>query len=300
IQRVGTVLLPTTGATLVVFLALLALAGQSAIGKVIYGLSVLVVGTLLIVSGSLFYAAETNHIPAPVAEYVRAQLKDKEKNPSEKAAGFRQQLAVAEQRAERAVFLASQGVPESGPKYLLRRDPLTRGKELFQQTCGSCHNHGQECHNDRATASDLGGFGSEEWILRLLTNPGHEDFFGRTGRKIMQEWIETNFPNVNANPEDVAKLNDDEKKELEQDRTDLRALARWLAQHPQGTSKDSETGLATFNKRNCKSCHSYEGTGAHRGPALTGYGDADWLRKMIMSPSHPSRYGQTNTMPAFR
>jgi ubiquinol-cytochrome c reductase cytochrome b subunit len=314
IQRIGTVLLPITGATLVVFLALHALAGRGVIGKMIYGLSVLVIGTLLVVSGSLFYAAlptraadgaaeETNHIPSPVADYVRAQLKDKEKLPSAKAVSFHQQLDQAEHLAERAVFLASQGVPESGPKYLLQRDPQTQGKKLFQQTCGSCHNHATDIHDDKATASDLDGFGSEEWILRLLTNPGHEDFFGRTGRNIMQEWIETNFPNVNAKPADLAKLNADEKKELEQDRNDLRNLARWLAQHPHGTSNESETfktGLATFNKRNCKSCHSYEGTGAHRGPDLTGYGSADWLRRMIMSPSHPSRYGPTNTMPAFR
>ncbi len=303
IQRIGTILLPITGAALVVFLALIALAGRSVIGKMIYGLSVLVVGTLLIVSGSLFYAAETHRIPAPVAEYVQSQLPDKAKQPSEKAADFRDRLAKAEQRAERAVFLASQGVPESGPKYLLQRDPLTRGKELFQQTCGSCHSHGTDLHNDKATASDLSGFGSDEWILRLLSNPGHEDFFGRTGRKIMSEWIESNFPNVNAKPEELAKLNEDEKKELEQDRNDLRVLARWLAQHPQGTTKDSEefkTGLKTFNKRNCKSCHSYEGAGAHRGPDLTGYGSAEWLRLMIMSPNHPLRYGQTNTMPAFR
>jgi mono/diheme cytochrome c family protein len=303
ILRVGTVLVPITGATLVVFLTLLALAGRSVIGKVLYGLSVLVIGGLLVLSGSLLYAAQSDHIPPAVAEFVQAQLKDKEQQPSEKAAGFRRQLAQAEQRAERAVSLASQGVPESGPKYLLQRDPLTRGKELFQQTCGSCHNHGQECHNDGATASDLGGFGSEEWILRLLTNPGHKDFFGRTGRTIMQDWIETNFPNVNAKHEDVAKLNDDEKKELEKDRNDLHTLARWLALHPHGTAIDTEefkTGRKTFNDRNCKSCHSYEGTGAHRGPDLTGYGDADWLRLMIMSPGHPSRYGQTNTMPAFR
>ena len=33
---------------------------------------------------------------------------------------------------------------------------------------------------------------------------------------------------------------------------------------------------------------------------LTGYGDAPWLRLMIMAPNHPKRYGTTNTMPLFR
>jgi hypothetical protein len=33
---------------------------------------------------------------------------------------------------------------------------------------------------------------------------------------------------------------------------------------------------------------------------LTGYGDAAWLREMIMAPGSPKRYGETNTMPEFR
>jgi quinol-cytochrome oxidoreductase complex cytochrome b subunit/mono/diheme cytochrome c family protein len=298
IRRVGTMLLPLTGATLLLLLVLLALAGRRPVRKMIYGLGVAVIGALLIASGSLLYAAQSPSI--------LARLKDSEETPSEKAASFRRQLAEAEHRAERAVNLASQGIPESGPKYLLQRDPQTRGRELFQQTCGSCHNHSPECVNDSATASDLGGFGTEEWLGRLLTNPGHNDFFGRTGREnVMQDFIESNFPNVAAKPEAVAKLNDDEKKELEKDRHDLRVLAGWLAMHPRNTSRDQEKeefkeGLKIYRKRDCKRCHTYEGTGGHNGPELTGYGDAEWLRQMIMAPGHPSRYGKTNTMPAFR
>jgi quinol-cytochrome oxidoreductase complex cytochrome b subunit/mono/diheme cytochrome c family protein len=307
IRRVGTVLLPLTGAVLIVMLALLALAGRGAIGKAIYVLGVLVIGVLVIGSGSLLYAAVSNRIPPQVAELVREQLKGNEEKPSEKAAGFRQRLAEADQLAERAVALASQGIPESGPKYLLRRDPLTRGREVFQQNCGSCHNYGRECHNEKANSSDLDGYGTEEWIFRLLTNPGHEDFFGRTGRSTMQDWIETHFPNVAAKPDEVAKLSEDEKKEREKDLNDLRVLAKWLSLHPRGTSGGAEAeelkaGLETFNGRSCKQCHSFAGEGAQRGPGpdLTGYGDADWLRRMIMLPGHPSRYGRTNTMPAFR
>jgi hypothetical protein len=37
-----------------------------------------------------------------------------------------------------------------------------------------------------------------------------------------------------------------------------------------------------------------------KGPELTGYGDADWLRLMILMPEHPSRYGSHNRMPIFR
>jgi hypothetical protein len=35
------------------------------------------------------------------------------------------------------------------------------------------------------------------------------------------------------------------------------------------------------------------------GPDFTGYGDAEWLRQMVMAPYHPTRYGGRNTMPVF-
>jgi hypothetical protein len=40
--------------------------------------------------------------------------------------------------------------------------------------------------------------------------------------------------------------------------------------------------------------------GGRQGPDLTGYGDAEWVRLMLMAPANPKRYGSTNTMPAFR
>src|SRR5262249_523512 len=80
---------------------------------------------------------------------------------------------------------------------------------------------------------------------------------------------------------------------------------RWLALHPRSTAKERgsaefDNGLAAFRERDCKQCHAYEGAGGKRGPDLTGYGDEQWLRSMIMSPMHPSRYGTRSAMPAFR
>jgi mono/diheme cytochrome c family protein len=59
-------------------------------------------------------------------------------------------------------------------------------------------------------------------------------------------------------------------------------------------------GLQLFKDRGCAVCHAYEGKGGIRGPDLTGYGSAAWLRLMIMAPHHELRYGRRNTMPAFR
>ena len=61
-----------------------------------------------------------------------------------------------------------------------------------------------------------------------------------------------------------------------------------------------KNGERLFKDRQCSTCHVWEGKGGKKGPELTGYGAADWLRMMIMTPNHPGCYGARNTMPAFR
>jgi hypothetical protein len=73
-------------------------------------------------------------------------------------------------------------------------------------------------------------------------------------------------------------------------------IANWLGTHPKGPI------LPAF-ENHCNECHSYAGSGGatvSKGPDCTGFGDADWLRAMIMAPSSPSYFGLHNSMPAFR
>src|SRR5262249_31834708 len=96
-----------------------------------------------------------------------------------------------------------------------------------------------------------------------------------------------------------------EKKVLEKNQQDLKTIAGWLSRHPRRSTPDQagaefKKGFNTYLARNCQNCHTYEGQGGKRGPDLTGYGDAEWLRLMIMAPAHERRYGLTNAMPAFR
>jgi mono/diheme cytochrome c family protein len=62
-------------------------------------------------------------------------------------------------------------------------------------------------------------------------------------------------------------------------------------------------GYRAYETR-CLECHTYKGTGGGnmQGPDFTGYGDAEWIRLMVMSPNHQLRYGwrNRNAMPAFR
>jgi ubiquinol-cytochrome c reductase cytochrome b subunit len=206
---------------------------------------------------------------------------------------FQHARAEATELGHRAIALAADGIPPEGAVMLLRRDPVTRGPELFRTHCATCHRYGKQ-FSQGGKASDLEGFAREPWVLGLLTKPGpgHDKYFGKTELREMQRVVE----------EDL--------KDLEpEDQENLRRVARWLAGHPRSSSADAKSdefqrGLAAFQSETlaCNDCHGWEGK---RGPGtaapdLTGYGDADWVRAMIMSPDHPSRYGSKNAMPIFR
>jgi quinol-cytochrome oxidoreductase complex cytochrome b subunit/mono/diheme cytochrome c family protein len=313
VKGIGTIVVPAAAAVLLLQLGLAALLRRGGLRRLVNGVGTIVVAFLLTASGLLLYGAltstpENRRIRPEVAKFVEQRLPEAEKKPREEAKKFHDEVEAAERLAARAVVLARPGIPAGGAVYLLQRDPLTQGPAKFGQSCAGCHNHGADFKNDKATASDLAGFGTEEWLLRLLHNPGHRDFFGRTGRTTMSGFIEENFPNVNATAAQAAKLDAEAREQLQKDRADLKVIAAWLAKHPRRSSPERDSapfkrGFATFKQRQCLGCHSWEGQGGsrkNRGPDLTGYGDEEWLRLMVMLPAHPKRYGLGNTMPAFR
>ena len=78
-----------------------------------------------------------------------------------------------------------------------------------------------------------------------------------------------------------------------------------------------EAGQKAFfndDTNKCSTCHTiearikddktgkflWEKQGDVTAPDLTSYGSAEWIRGMIMSPGHKSRYGEKNLMPSFR
>ena len=315
LARIGMILVPVTGGTLLFFLAILALIKEGTLRKLVAGLSMVVVGALLFGSIGLLVAALNDRIPRPVAEHIRKDLKKTEQETPDNVKKFHEELKDADAAAARALTLAHRGVPADGAINLLRRDPLTQGPKLFEQRCGICHTHGPDIKIANPTAPDLEGFGSEQWNRRFLKEPGHPDFFDRFDRTkpdakkrtTMAKAIKEEFPNIAISAEKEAKLSPEDAKQLKADRQDVEVLARWLASHPRSTSPDRDTpefkkGLETFNRRTCSMCHDYEGgeKSDGRGPDLTGYGDEEWVRLMILSPSHPKRYGLGNSMPLFR
>jgi mono/diheme cytochrome c family protein len=315
VRQVGLVLLPVTGTVLLLHLGFLGVLPHNTFRSIANLVGTSVVGVLLAGSGVLLFGALTDRLTDPVVEQAKARMTTADEQVSEKAVKFQEERAEADKKAKRALVLAEQGVPEEGASHLLRRDPMTQGPELFRNNCASCHTYGDEIKNKSASASDLKGFGTEEWIYRLLRDPGANEFFGRykdPERTTMTNWIADNFPYINLTEEQRAKLPENEREEAkmaEKDLADLRKIAAWLGKHPRPDSPDRDTpefkeGLKLFQSiktgTGCAECHTYAGEGGKQGPDLTGYGDKDWLRLMIMAPYDPSRYGNKNAMPIFR
>jgi mono/diheme cytochrome c family protein len=201
---------------------------------------------------------------------------------------FQDRRRQSEELAVRAVQLASAGVPADGAVNLLRRDPLTQGGSLFGQHCAGCHNHSPAFTNGEQ-AADLAGFGTEQWIRDLLRKPDDPRFFGHTQLKRMTKWVK----------EEGASVPPEE----------LNLIAQWLSGHPRGVPKEGDQSLFAQGyeafMNNCNGCHTYEPAPDEvatdfPGPDFTGYGSADWIRQMIMSPDHPRRYGERNAMPVLR
>ncbi len=178
---------------------------------------------------------------------------------------------------------------------LLRRDPLTEGRQLFERHCATCHTYGEEFENKKPTASNLKDFGTQDWIRSLLDNPASPAYFGHTKLRRMSNWVDSTRSKARKDGKEA-----DLEKEFD-------VIALWLASHPGRDSAAEKTpefnrGLQAFEKR-CLRCHSYKNEGGDStppGPDFTGYGDAEWVRLMLMSPSNNLRYGIRNRMPAFR
>jgi ubiquinol-cytochrome c reductase cytochrome b subunit len=285
-EVIGTVAIPNGVLVLLALLPLLAFGSQRFGGMraLAHAFGVLVIVVLLGGAGFLTYRAlaDDGDLPGWLGGRDNADFQKKRKD--------------ADALAARAVELAHQGIPASGARELLRNDPWKEGPTRFRENCSSCHNYQGLCKdtpNQQATASDLAGFGSKEWIAGLLTDPDHPKYYGRTrfkGGRMSRFVAEARGKN---DPKIVQDFDD---------------ITTWLSSHPRGkdfgenNNPQLARGFQAFEKR-CARCHSYEGEGGGEvssGPDLTGYGDAEWLRLMIMSPDHPLRYGMRNRMPGFR
>jgi ubiquinol-cytochrome c reductase cytochrome b subunit len=235
------------------------------------------------------------------------------------------------------VQLAHDGIPVEGAALLLRRDPLTQGPRLFQTNCAGCHSHDKEPvdpdpkkEKPKKKASNLTNWGSYDWVRGLLKNPGDDNYFGRV--KDIDEEIDKHkevlvLTEMIRWRKGIDRLEKDKLPVVEKR---LGQIAYFVAEqakprHERNRQILSE-GRGPFID-NCYKCHGVVSDDDYnykehmvdgnkvdltqrerKAPDLSRYGSAEWLRLMIMSPAHKSRYGWTpdnlslprNYMTAFR
>lgn len=217
---------------------------------------------------------------------------------------FQAAKADAEATAERVKELARAptGIPATGALTLLRSDPLVQGPRIFASSCASCHRF--DGHDglggtptDSASAPDLKGFASREWIEGLLDPERIETdaYFGGTAyaRGRMVRFVTRNVLNYDA----------EQQVGLES------VIAALTAEAALPTQVDADSSLIAVGRAmmsdsliNCTRCHAFYEAGREDpvGPDLTGYGSREWLLDFMEDPAHPRFYGDRNDrMPAF-
>lgn len=343
---IGTVFIPNG---VMLLLTLLPLFGYGPMRKFGHFFGLLVMMTLLILVGMLTLFALRDDAPDGI---LGGMLKNTSEKDIEKAKAFQHSVHDAEILAKRACQMAMEGTPVEGGHLLIRNDPKTTGRKLFEVNCGSCHGFSKQKDDffeeswipkDKdgkivARASDLGDFGTKQWVLGLLskydkeerTGALHDRYFGlvtKPGKdddgkpaevhvlKTMYGWRK----GLNERRKDEDWKADKVKAHDEE----LELIAAWVADQRNPRDKRdpkidfTAAQTAFFNKKvnKCGTCHSIEvkeeigkgkykfkidGGGREDTPDLTHYGSAEWIRGMIMRPGHSSRYGKLNEMPAFR
>lgn len=232
------------------------------------------------------------------------------------------------------------GIPLEGAVSLLRSDPKTQGPRLFARNCAPCHRYNghdatghevvkiveKEKHGpkerivEKLTATDLGNFGSSEWIKSVVTDfkgtfAALENVKDKEGNvaESSKHFLEGEMASWSTSHAQHWRV-----KENEQALTDLVAFLHSQGQRrgapgisdeaPKRGRQIFETGKLPVGKfeMNCIDCHSLQPIGEDKllgevgaGPTLTNYGGERWLREFLSNPGHEKYYGSNNAMPAF-
>jgi ubiquinol-cytochrome c reductase cytochrome b subunit len=198
-------------------------------------------------------------------------------------------------RAAAAARIAMNGVPPAGALEMMRRDPEMRGEDLFDRHCAACHVLGNLGDPKKATATNLSGWGSPEWLEAMIHDPDAPQFFGRGPYK-------EEMPSVDVRPKDLKP--DEPWKAMAKDDAERHAIALFLAiegdepgDPPRTIDAATHAALQRAQKivsNRCTGCHLYKGEGDDEGtglaPELHGYGSIAWTLAQIENPSTPRTY----------
>ncbi|MFO1021929.1 MAG: cytochrome b N-terminal domain-containing protein [Planctomycetales bacterium] len=297
-EVVGAIYIP--GAVMLV-LVLMPILGRSKIG---HRFNVFFMFAVLVAAGALTFIA----------------IREDQQDPNYAAA-----VTDAEVQAHRVKELAQspQGIGVAGAIELLRNDPKTQGAKLFAKNCAVCHRYDgkdgtgkpvEELVGDKlvpavATATDLGKFGSREWVSGVLKDfkkhfepTTHARFDGQEVKDrftagSMAEWSESNAKEMK--PEDLAAIVEFivDQSGVANPPTNPDLVAKGKKFFSDGSEEVQES---------CATCHKLQPRGEMKAlgsgsgaPELTGYGSAEWLDSFISNPGDKRHYGKKNAMPGF-
>ncbi|MFN0053161.1 MAG: cytochrome b N-terminal domain-containing protein [Planctomycetales bacterium] len=236
-----------------------------------------------------------------------------------KSADYKRAVEDAQRKKDRVIELIQgpAGIGVSGARALLYADPKTAGPEVFQRNCSQCHtfdgHDGTGRPIEKPTASDLGGFGTREWIRGFIVNPSGPQHFGPTvngafngvpnGDKFvngqMAQWAKENVPNMKEREIDAVVeflLSQGHRTDIAPPNDELVAAGRDFFE----LGSDAVTTA-------CLGCHEMRIDGEKLGssgltpaPELTGYASEDWLRDFLLHPDAEQHYGKRNAMPSYK
>jgi ubiquinol-cytochrome c reductase cytochrome b subunit len=240
-------------------------------------------------------------------------------------------VAEAERSAERAVELAQRplGIGRDGALPLLRNDPFTQGPKLFAKHCASCHRYNEKDGTGRdvltmkdgkeivatPTATDLGNFGSREWVKAVLTDFGKllkdTENAQWQGKPLGKHFTDPERGMSAWSAKHGAALTPAEVENL----TEFMVAQSGRKLEPALDSKKVDAGRTFFIEGRgdvsaCGNCHALSETkkqgppeevsdGDGSAPTLTGYGSDRWLKSFISDPGTKDFYGKRNRMPGF-
>ena len=175
---------------------------------------------------------------------------------------------------------------------------------------------------ENATATDLGKFGSDDWIKKVIT-----DFKGtfadleNVKDKADKTKVAESSKHFLEGEMALWSMSHAQHWRVEENKQALSDLAAFLSSQSQrkgapGISDEApkrgrqifETGklpVGAFDSK-CIDCHAIEPLGEEKllgeigaGPILTNYSGKAWLRDFLKNPGHEQFYGSNNAMPAF-
>lgn len=197
-------------------------------------------------------------------------------------AEYQRARKLADERAARAIALFKEGVPPEGALAMVRNDPETRGADLYQAQCASCHRLGDYRSPDgKQTAPDLTGFGTKKWALAVLDDPDADHLFGKTAFK-------GQMPSLTRPPADpeAAKLFSPMSP------ADQDAVAEFLVAQARGERAEGTPGEKLVRQR-CTSCHRLDGKTDDEdsaAPELRGWASLAWIDAQIADPGSGKAY----------